>query len=99
MRTYRPEVLLCGIVSPCHCSLAYSKIHLSDVAARLHIPSVEEAECIVAKAIRDGAIDATIDYESKAMVSRETQVCTCLCVCVCVYVHMRTVLFVHELGN
>ncbi len=55
-------------------SLAYSRISLADVAARLHVPTVEDAECIVAKAIRDGAIDALIDHDLKAMVSREVQV-------------------------
>lgn len=54
-------------------SVAYSRIGLADVAARLHVPSAEEAECIVAKAIRDGAIDAVIDHAGAAMVSKESQ--------------------------
>jgi len=54
-------------------STAYSRISLADVAAKLHLPSAEDAECIVAKAIRDGGIDAVIDREAGAMVSREQQ--------------------------
>jgi len=54
--------------------MAYSRISLADVAAKLALPSVEDAECIVAKAIRDGGIDACIDHEAGAMVSKETQV-------------------------
>lgn len=34
------------------------------------------AECIVAKAIRDGGIDAVIDHEAGAMLSRDTSVST-----------------------
>lgn len=52
-------------------SLAYSRISLADVAAKLHLSSVADAECIVAKAIRDGGIDATIDHEASFMASRE----------------------------
>jgi 26S proteasome regulatory subunit N3 len=59
--------------------LAYSCISLADVAARLHIPSVDDTECIVAKAIRDGAIDAIIDHDKGTLVSRDTQVCVCVC--------------------
>ncbi|KAL6751922.1 26S proteasome regulatory subunit [Haematococcus lacustris] len=54
-------------------SLAYSRISLEDVASRLHLSSAEDAASIVAKAVRDGAVDAVIDYETGAMVSRDTQ--------------------------
>eukprot|EP00475_Leptophrys_vorax_P046183 TRINITY_DN9827_c0_g1_i1.p1 TRINITY_DN9827_c0_g1~~TRINITY_DN9827_c0_g1_i1.p1 ORF type:complete len:549 (+),score=59.15 TRINITY_DN9827_c0_g1_i1:226-1872(+) len=56
-------------------SLAYSRIALADVAAKLHLTgdtAVADAECIVAKAIRDGGIDAVIDHQAGHMVSRET---------------------------
>ncbi|GFH30495.1 PCI domain-containing protein, partial [Haematococcus lacustris] len=53
--------------------LAYSRISLEDVASRLHLSSAEDAASIVAKAVRDGAVDAVIDYETGAMVSRDTQ--------------------------
>lgn len=42
---------------------SYSRISLSDVAARLGLPSATSAEFVVAKAVRDGVIDATIDHE------------------------------------
>ena len=54
-------------------NLAYSRISLADIAARLHLPSAEDAECIVAKAIRDGGIDAVIDHEGGFMASKEVR--------------------------
>ena len=36
------------------------------------LASVEDTECIVAKAIRDGGIDATLDHAARTMSSRET---------------------------
>ncbi|KAL3789976.1 hypothetical protein ACHAWO_002030 [Cyclotella atomus] len=42
---------------------SYSRISLEDVASRLGLPSAKSAEFIVAKAVRDGVIDATIDHE------------------------------------
>lgn len=42
---------------------SYSRISLKDVAMRLGLPSAKSAEFIVAKAVRDGVIDATIDHE------------------------------------
>lgn len=56
-------------------SLAYSRIALADVAHKLHLTgetAVADAECIVAKAIRDGGIDATVDRANARMVSKET---------------------------
>ncbi|KAK4782506.1 hypothetical protein SAY86_016608 [Trapa natans] len=56
-------------------SISYSRISLADVAKKLRLDSpnpVADAKSIVAKAIRDGAIDATIDHEKGCMVSRET---------------------------
>lgn len=52
-------------------SLAYSRISLADVASKLGLPNVEDTESIVAKAIRDGGIDATIDHEHSYMSSKE----------------------------
>lgn len=46
---------------------AYSKISLSDVAHKLGLPSVSDAEYIVAKAIRDGGITAVLDHEDGTM--------------------------------
>ncbi|KAG6534303.1 hypothetical protein ZIOFF_008189 [Zingiber officinale] len=56
-------------------SISYSRISLADVARKLRLDShnpVADAESIVAKAIRDGAIDATIDHADGWMVSKET---------------------------
>ncbi|XP_072978847.1 probable 26S proteasome non-ATPase regulatory subunit 3 [Typha angustifolia] len=56
-------------------SISYSRISLTDVAKKLRLDSdnpVADAECIVAKAIQDGAIDATIDHANGCMVSKET---------------------------
>ena len=44
-------------------SLSYSKISLADIAGQLALDSPEDAEFIVAKAIRDGVIDAEIDHK------------------------------------
>ena len=55
-------------------SIAYSRISLADVAAKLALPSVEDTECVVAKAIRDGGVDAVLDHEAGAMMSREAEV-------------------------
>lgn len=52
-------------------SLAYSRISLADVAAKLGLASAEDAECIVAKAIRDGSIEAVLDHASGWMQSHE----------------------------
>ncbi|KAG2501927.1 hypothetical protein HYH03_000425 [Edaphochlamys debaryana] len=52
-------------------NLAYSRIGLNEIAAKLHLASAEDAEYIVAKAIRDGGIDAVIDHEGGFVSSRE----------------------------
>lgn len=52
-------------------NLAYSRISLADIATKLGLQSAEDAECIVAKAIRDGGIDAVLDHEAGFMASRE----------------------------
>ncbi|GLI66345.1 hypothetical protein VaNZ11_010128 [Volvox africanus] len=52
-------------------NLAYSRINLAEIAAKLHLASAEDAEYIVAKAIRDGGIDAVIDHDGGFMASRE----------------------------
>ncbi|XP_045208073.1 26S proteasome non-ATPase regulatory subunit 3-like [Mercenaria mercenaria] len=53
-------------------SLSYSRISLMDIAQKLTLDSPEDAEYIVAKAIRDGVIEATIDHEKGYVQSRET---------------------------
>ncbi|KAF5727802.1 26S proteasome non-ATPase regulatory subunit 3 [Tripterygium wilfordii] len=56
-------------------SISYSRISLADVAEKLRLDSpnpVADAECIVAKAIRDGAVDAILNHTDGWMVSKET---------------------------
>ena len=50
-------------------SLAYSSISLADVAAKLGlVASSEDVERVVAKAIRDGSVDASLDNERQLLV-------------------------------
>ncbi|KAK9755103.1 hypothetical protein RND81_01G002500 [Saponaria officinalis] len=56
-------------------SISYSRISLADVAKKLRLESpnpVADAESIVAKAIRDGAIEAALDRANGCMLSKET---------------------------
>lgn len=53
-------------------SLAYSRISLADITKKLHLESEEDAEYIVAKAIRDGVIEAQVNHERGEMTSKET---------------------------
>ncbi|KAK6180867.1 hypothetical protein SNE40_008843 [Patella caerulea] len=53
-------------------SLSYSRISLVDIANKLVLDSPEDAEYIVAKAIRDGVIEARIDHEKGYVQSKET---------------------------
>lgn len=53
-------------------NLSYSRISLVDIAQKLTLDSPEDAEYIVAKAIRDGVIEATIDHEKGYVQSKET---------------------------
>lgn len=53
-------------------NFSYSRISLADVATKLSLDSAEDAEFIVAKAIRDGVIEATIDHEKRFVQSKET---------------------------
>ena len=52
-------------------SLAYSRISLADITRKLHLESEEDAEYVVAKAIRDGVIEARVEHDSAMMVSSE----------------------------
>ncbi|XP_051144482.1 probable 26S proteasome non-ATPase regulatory subunit 3 [Andrographis paniculata] len=54
-------------------SISYSRISLADIAKKLRLDStnpIADAESIVSKAIRDGAIDATLDHANEWMVSK-----------------------------
>ncbi|ORM41506.1 26S proteasome non-ATPase regulatory subunit 3 [Babesia sp. Xinjiang] len=51
-------------------NLAYSRIPIEKVAQKLGIKSVEDTECIIAKAIHDGIIEATIHHDEQYMESK-----------------------------
>lgn len=50
-------------------SLAYSRISLEDIKTKLGLESKQAAAGVVAKAVVDGVIDASIDYESEVVTS------------------------------
>ncbi|KAG7746256.1 hypothetical protein KL912_004516 [Ogataea haglerorum] len=52
-------------------SLSYKRISLKDICIKLHLDSELSAEYIVAKAIKDGVVDATIDHKDGYMQSNE----------------------------
>lgn len=52
-------------------SLSYARISLRDMCLRLGLDSEESAEYIVAKAIRDGVIEASLDHEKGYMKSKD----------------------------
>jgi 26S proteasome regulatory subunit N3 len=52
-------------------NLSYVRISLADIAQKLLLDSPEDAEFIVAKAIRDGVIEATIDHENGYVQSKD----------------------------
>lgn len=64
IRRLRQNVIRTGVRM---LSLAYSRITLRDICIRLGIESEQSAEYIVAKAIRDGVIEATINHEKGYM--------------------------------
>ena len=48
-------------------TVAYARISLADVAQRLRVESAADAESIVAKAIRDGVIEGTLDHDAQCL--------------------------------
>jgi len=69
VRRLRQSVIRTGVRM---LSLAYSRISLRDICIRLGIESEQSAEYIVAKAIRDGVIEATINHEKGYMETKRT---------------------------
>ena len=53
-------------------SLSYSRISLTDIAMKLQLDSPQDAEYIIAKAIRDGVIEASLDHQHGYMRSKVT---------------------------
>lgn len=64
----RQHVIKTGLRRICQ---SYSRISLQDVCVKLVLENPEDAEYIVAKAIRDGVIDAQIDHTSGHVISSE----------------------------
>ena len=54
-------------------NVAYSRISLQAICEKLHLESVEDTEFIVAKAIKDRVIEATIDHDNGYLKSSETR--------------------------
>ncbi|XP_014666109.1 PREDICTED: 26S proteasome non-ATPase regulatory subunit 3-like [Priapulus caudatus] len=52
-------------------NVSYSRISLADIAQKLQVDSPQDAEYIVAKAIRDGVIEATINHMKGYMQSKD----------------------------
>lgn len=50
-------------------NVAYTRISVADVCAKLNLEDTEDAEYIVAKAIRDGVIEAKLDHRKGEVVS------------------------------
>lgn len=53
-------------------SISYSRISLKDVAEKLLLDNAVDAEFVVAKAIRDGVVESTIDHDLGIVSSKET---------------------------
>ena len=51
---------------------SYSRISFEDISAKLSLESTEDTEFIVAKAIKDGVIDATINHQEQYIQSKDT---------------------------
>merc|ERR1712187_325109 len=52
-------------------NLSYSRISLKDISTKLGLESAQDAAGVVAKAIVDGVIDATIDYDQQYVKSQQ----------------------------
>eukprot|EP01090_Pellita_catalonica_P015441 TRINITY_DN4195_c0_g1_i2.p1 TRINITY_DN4195_c0_g1~~TRINITY_DN4195_c0_g1_i2.p1 ORF type:complete len:401 (+),score=80.97 TRINITY_DN4195_c0_g1_i2:349-1551(+) len=52
-------------------NIAYSRITLADISRKLQLDDTKDVEFIVAKAIRDGVVDATIDHDGGFICSKE----------------------------
>lgn len=62
----RQVVVKAGLLTLCQ---AYVRIPLADVCARMAFDSPADAEWAVAKAVRDGVVDATIDCDAQCVVA------------------------------
>ena len=53
-------------------NLSYSRISLADIAEKLNLPADSDVEFIVAKAIRDGILNAKINHEKQYITIKVT---------------------------
>ena len=65
----RQHVLKMGLRRMCQ---AYKRLPIRDICVKLAVDHPDDAEYIVAKAIRDGVIDAVLDHERGHIVTAET---------------------------
>lgn len=54
-------------------NMAYSRISLQDICSKLGLETPQDAAGVVAKAVVDGVIDATIDYDEQYLKSKQKQ--------------------------
>merc|ERR1711874_419586 len=52
-------------------NLSYSRISLQDICTKLGLETPQDAAGVVAKAVVDGVIDATIDYDAQFLKSKQ----------------------------
>merc|ERR1711972_241119 len=52
-------------------NMSYSRISLQDICTKLGLESAHDATGVVAKAVVDGVIDATIDYDQQFLKSKQ----------------------------
>ena len=52
-------------------NMSYSRISIADIKAKLSLENISDTEYIVAKAIRDGVITATVEHSSKEVKTKE----------------------------
>merc|ERR1712187_1068273 len=64
----RYDVIKTGLRS---INLSYSRISLQDICSKLGLESPQDAAGVVAKAVVDGVIDATIDYDQQFLKSKQ----------------------------
>merc|ERR1711979_67568 len=60
-------------------NVAYSRISLQDICTKLGLETPQDAAGVVAKAVVDGVIDATIDYDQQYIKSKQRNDLYCSC--------------------
>ena len=65
----RQNVIKMGLRRIC---LAYSRISIADICVKLALDNPEDSEYIVAKAIKDGVVDAVVDHDAGTVTTSDT---------------------------